>query len=74
MKKTPMYYVMEIDLENGWTMFNCSLGSWAHHFTHPAIQCYTKEEATEIIEKTIERNKKTQPACCDRFKYVLVEL
>ena len=74
MKRIPMFYVMQINLENGWTMFNCDLGSWAHRLNARGVKCYPKAQADEIIKKSVESDKRFYPACWQRYKYVLVEM
>ena len=72
-----MFYVMQVNLDNGWTCFKCSDGGWAHRLKGnvlSVVESYPEPEAKRIIEEAIEKDKQLYPACWERYKYVLVEL
>ena len=77
MKRIKKFYIMQVNLANGWTMFKCSGGSWVHrlsgNISNPP-ETYLEEKANEIIKKQIEKDKQMYPACWQRYKYVLIEL
>lgn len=77
MRRVKKFYIMQVNLDNGWTVFRCSEGSWVHKLRGSISSCpetYLEEKANEIIKRQIERDKQMFPACWQRYKYVLVEL